>query len=171
MTQYGSAQGFIGYHSDRGHDMSNPLLSDGDRINEALLVASEWIDNIYGTAFVGYKTAGFTQDREWPRTNAYVATPPQYYNFDTAEIPVRVTNATYEAAYREVITPGSLMVDFSPVKYRSVAIYQAITVDYAQFSSAADVQKQFTIIGALLAPLLTEQGVGASNLGGGAFRK
>lgn len=164
---YGNAAYFSTYIQQRG--MEFPLDWDEDDQNAALLVASEWIDNVFGPSFTGYKTGGFEQEREWPRSAAFTNTYPQH-NFLTTDIPDRVVKATYEAAYRQLSSPGSLMVDYTPNKYKSVSIDGALSVDYAQFSSSADIQKQFAIIDSLLAPLLTLTGAGSSKLSGGSFR-
>lgn len=152
---YGNVADFEEYHEARGRTI--PGTWDDVSMEAALLVASEWIDNKYGLLFEGYKTDGFLQEREWPRQAAYTNTFPSYA-FASDEIPERVVQATYEAAFREATTPGSLNVDFTPGKYNSVSISGAIAVEYAQNLSAQDIQKQIVIIGQLLAPLLTDTG-------------
>ena len=152
---YGTATGFAEYFAARG--IALPGTLDDDAIDAALLVASEWIDHVYGPSFIGYKTDGFEQEREWPRKSAVIySTIPAYLYADTA-IPNRVLSATYEAAYRQVITPGSLEVDYTPSKYTSVTVEGAISVDYAAFSSSSEVQIQIGTIDKLLWPLLDDQ--------------
>lgn len=165
MAKYSTVTeaGFITYNEERGRTI--PGTADTDDINSALLVASEWIDNTYGDLFVGQKTAGFLQDREWPRTGAAVNDPRYGYAFSDSEIPQRVNEAVYEAAWRQLISPGSLLVDYTPRKYKSVDIDGAIAVEYTQFSSSAEIQTTYPIIDQLLGPLLRDEATYSSYSG------
>lgn len=165
---YGDKAGFESYHESRGREL--PGTWDDDVIEAALLVASEWIDNIYGAQFSGQKTGGFDQEREWPRSGAYATVPPAPHLFPDDVTPDRVIKATYEAAWRQASTPGSLQVDYTPGKYKSVSIDGAISVDYAQFSQATDIQTQIGIVDSLLWPLLNAAGAGMSSMSGGVNR-
>lgn len=179
---YGDATGFDDYFTARGKDIPGTWTTQD--IEAGLLVASEWIDGIYGSSFVGYKTGGFTQEREWPRTNATVVENVKLYTFDrssymdgpaytfgTNEIPDRVKNATYEAAFRHLTTPWSLETDYTPGKYKSVSIDGALSVEYNQINSYTEVQLQIAAVDRLLWPLLeTSIGGGTSGLSGGSFR-
>lgn len=164
---YGSDEDFVSYITSRGRDI--PGTWDDGAIDAALLVASEWIDNVYGSSFAGYKTGGFAQEREWPRAGAYTNSYPSHV-FADSDIPTRVAHATYEAAYRQLTLPGSLQVDYKPNKYKRVSVDGAISVEYAQFSSSADVQSKFSVIESLMAPLLTATGANLSPLSGGTSR-
>ena len=182
MTVYGDAAGFEDYFTARGRTVS-PLWDTAD-INAALLVASEWIDGIYGSSFVGYKTGGFTQDREWPRSNATVVENTKLYTFSrssymdgpsytfaTNEIPQRVIDATYEAAFRHLTTPWSLETDYTPGKYKSVSIEGALAVECNQIDSYTEVQLQIAAVDRLIWPLLESSlGGGMSSLSGGSSR-
>lgn len=166
---YGTATAFKTYHQERGNDV--PGTWTDETVDAALLVASDWIDGIYGPSFIGYKTDGFLQSREWPRSDAVVTTSIPHYIYDSAVIPDRVKNATYEAAYRHLVTPGSLLVDYTPGKYKSVTIEGALSVDYIQFNSAADTQIQIRAVDNLLWPLLDASSMGyGSSLSGGVSR-
>lgn len=154
---YGSAAEFETYLTQRGR----AIPAGGSVVeNAALLVASEWIDAVYGASFSGSKTgvSGVKRDqvRQWPRTGAWEST--DLYTFGTTEIPTEIKAATYEAAQRQMVTPGALSLDYTPGKYKRVAVEGAISVEYAQFSYAADIQTQFTLIDQILAPLLTANG-------------
>ncbi len=168
MTIYGDKDAFKLYHPARGRAIPSGW-SDG-MINASLLVASEWIDGIYGSSFIGYKTDGFDQLREWPRTAARVLDAIPVRIFGTTEIPIRVLNATFEAAFRDLTTPGSLQVDYTPGKYMKVSIDGALAVDYKQFSSVDEVQTQIGIVDTWLWPLL-ECGSESSSLSGGVYRE
>lgn len=148
-----SIAGFTEYHEQRGRII--PGTWDDTQIEAALLIASEWIDNIYGSLFIGQKTDGFLQEREWPRINASVLDIRYPYIFGRNEIPERITKAVYEAAWRQASNPGSLMVDYTPGKYKSVDIHGAVAVEYAQFSSSAEIQTTYPIIDSILSLLLT----------------
>ncbi len=178
---YGDATGFEAYHEARGRTI--PGTWDTDGINAALLVASEWIDGSYGPLFVGQKTDGFTQTREWPRTSATVIEKQSRYNlsptygyvasytFPDDVIPTQVENATYEAAFRQLTTPDSLEVDYTPGKYKSVTIEGALSVEYAQINSYTEVQLQIGAVDRLLWPLLDPSaGGGMSSYSGGSTR-
>lgn len=171
MTKYSTATatGFADYHEARGRTV--PGIWDTDFIDAKLLVASEYIDDTYGAAFVGYKTGGFDQEREWPRTGAVSNSFPSR-PFGTSEIPERLTNAVYEAAWREASASGSLNADFKPNKYSSVDIDGAVAVEYAaNITSAADIQVQIPVIDSLLAPLLNPWGAESlSSLSGSTSR-
>lgn len=160
MSFYGNAADFRTYHEARGRTIS-PLWH-ADFIEAGLLVGSEWIDNRFGNVFTGYPTGGFTQERQWPRTAALTNTFPEYA-ISTSEIPTRVINATYEAAYRELSEPESLNVDFTPSEYKSLKIEGAIDIEYAGINQATEVQTQITIIEQLLAPLIDPNSSGSAS--------
>lgn len=154
---YGNAAGYKAYWLERGNDQSAVLDAT---INAALLVASTWIDGIYGDSFVGHKTGGFTQADQWPRIGATVSDGnhkwKNYYTFPDNVIPDQVEHATYEAAMRQITTPGSLQPDYKPNKYKSVAISGAVSVEYAQLNNASDLTLSIGIVDTLLWPLLDE---------------
>lgn len=154
MSKYATAtvEGFTDYHEERGREL--PGTWEETAINAALFLASEWIDNVYGSSFIGQKTGGFIQPNEWPRIGAAIQDPKYGYVFPNDAIPEQVTHAVYEAAWREMVSPGSLLVDYTPGKYRRVSVDGAVSVDYAQFSSASDVQTEFPVIDQLLRWLL-----------------
>lgn len=164
MAKYVAAtiEGFTSYHEERGRII--PGTWDEEKIESSLLVGSEWIDGSYGESFSGYKTGGFLQDRQWPRTSASSNTYPIYI-FGVNEIPQILINAVYEAAYREAANPGSLLKDYTPGKYRRVSIDGALSVEYAGFSLASDIQTTFPVIDRILAPLLTSSSSFASFTG------
>lgn len=183
---YGSASGFLTYHVTRGRvipaSWTTPVIESG------LLVASEWLDSIYADSWIGTPTAGFTQVRQWPRTDAVINRAPDFnnypsrwyywfpsslpdpYTFPDNVVPDQVINATYEAAFRHLTTPESLRTDFTPYQYKSVSVDGAISVEYAQNVSAAnDIQLQIQAVSALMAPLLDPQ-KNFSGLSGGVSR-
>lgn len=152
MDYYGSVDGFKAYHLKRNNEI--PATMDDEDIESALTVASEWIDHSYGNLFVGTKTGGFLQERQWPRISATVIQGRSIYTYPTDAIPFQVEYATYEAALRQAVNPGSLQADFTPGKYKSVTIEGAVSVEYAGFTFASDAQTTYPIIQAWLADLI-----------------
>lgn len=169
MTFYGSAAAFETYHEARGRTIS---ASWTDAVIEAaLLVSSEWLDGKYSNVWSGYATDGFTQVRQWPRTTAVTNTFPQYV-FSTSEIPDNVVYATYEAAFRELTTSGSLQKDFTPSKYNKVSISGATSVEYnSAMNQSSDIQLQIPFIESLMEPLINLSSQGSfSFFSGGVSR-
>lgn len=162
MMFYGSAEGFREYHEERGREI--PATWDNDKIDSALLVASEWLDSIYGDIWIGYPKDGFEQELMWPRKDATIFNIIPPYTFEDDVIPLRVINATYEAALREATTPGSLMIDFTPSKYKSVRVEGAIQVEYNSFFSSSEIQTQLTTVQSLMAPLINPESAGSFSL-------
>lgn len=158
---YGTREGFTSYHTARGNDIGD--YSNG-AIDIALLVASEYLDGAYRTHFPGFKVDGRDQIREWPRYDAFdIENDP----IPSDTVPTEMEYATYEAALRHLATPGSLLGDFTPSKYRRVSIGGSIDVTYAMVS-AQDVQKQFPAIDRILQPITGNSGV--SQLSGAVSR-
>lgn len=115
------------------HGLSFPT-TDEAACEAALRRATSAIDNRYRPRFVGYRTKRHVQRLEWPRTGAYYYTPQagdmpfgmlggygygygygyglyEYDQITANQIPVEITDATCEAAIRELATPGILTPD------------------------------------------------------------
>jgi hypothetical protein len=163
---YGTVADFKTYHVDRGRVVSD--LWDDSVIQSALLIASEWLDDTYDSYWYGYATGGYTQERRWPRSSAYTNNTPSYV-FGINEIPQQVINATYEAAFREATSQGSLSVDFTPLKYKSVRIDGAISVDFAIANGASDTQLEIPIISRLM-NILIDSSRSSSSYSGASVR-
>lgn len=155
---YGNAADARAYWTARGYTVPVDASDDSD-VDAWLLVGSEWIDGTYRSSFGGLKVGQRAQIREWPRYDAY---DTDYYPIDAGTVPQEVINATYEAALRQGVSPGSLLVDYTPGKYSSVSIDGAISVKYDNGLSAASVQTQYMIIDQILYPVLTANGGGGS---------
>lgn len=117
MAIYGTLAAADAYHLARG----NSAWTGVDAVKTAALErGTDYIDGRYRwemksgrwrSMFPGEPTAGRSQDREWPRTGA------EDYNGNAIpddETPIEVEHATYEAALRELVSPGSLSPDFVP---------------------------------------------------------
>lgn len=161
---YGTAAGFIAYHTARGRATAIADFDDPE-IEAALLIASEWLDGKYFVNFSGYKTGQRDQIREWPRYGTF---DNEGFSLPSDAVPREVENATYEAALTQLVSPGSLSVTFTPGKYKSARVEGAVSVEFAQFSSAFDIQTQFPIIDAILAPILSGYGSNAFSAMSGA---
>lgn len=161
---YGDVAGFKVYHIARGRDVDG--MADA-AINSSLLVASEWIDATYRVGFPGEKVGKRAQVREWPRTDAYDIDDNA---IPSDEIPIEVINATYEAAYIQIEAPGSLVINWTPGKYKRVSVDGAISVEYASFMSASDIQTVFVGIDQIIAPVLSASGADFSSLSGAVSR-
>lgn len=120
---------------------------------------STYIDGTYGDRFSGLPTDGVEQERAWPRTGATA------YGSALAGdiIPLRVVNASYEAALLELRTPGSLSVVTDPakrVKRQKVDTIEREFFDPAEAEPGAIAGPVASIIDGLLAPLLEPSPVG-----------
>ena len=146
---YGTVNGYRTYCIARNNLHSNEA---DDKIQAALLVASEWLDAVYRSSFPGLKVGLRAQEREWPRTGAI-----DIYGYAISEsgVPTEIENATYEATHREIENPGSLSVDYTPTKYKSASVDGAVSVQFQQFDSAAETQIRITIVDQILGPVLT----------------
>ena len=154
---YGNVDGFKEYFTARGKVV--PEEWDNSKIESALLVSSEWLDYRFEDSWIGYKVK-FDQERSWPRQSAVVQSFP-YHVYKTDEIPEQVVKATYEAAFRELTKQGSLQVDFTPNKYKSVSVSGAISVEYNSLSYASDVQIEIPVIEDLMSVLTDSTKSGA----------
>lgn len=152
-TIYGTASGFRTYLSARGLTATNS--SDDAKVNAKLLVSSEWLDAKYANLFPGRRVLGRNQEREWPRNGA---SDIYGYSIPNNVIPTEVENATYEAAMREMNSPGGLSKDFTPSKYRRAAVSGAVSVEYAPIISSSEVQVQLQIVDEILSPILRSDG-------------
>jgi hypothetical protein len=158
MADYGTNAGFLVYHAARGNVVSQ--FNDDTKITAARLVASEWLDGKYRGLFPGTKIGGRAQVREWPRYSAYDV----YGDVIPSEaVPNEIDSAVYEATYKQLTTPGSLNVDWTPPKYKRASVDGAVSVEYVTFANAADTQTRFAVIDAILSPILTGGGIGSTS--------
>lgn len=160
---YGTAAGFQTYHTARGRDVSAYATDD---VNVALLVASEWLDGSFGYRWPGYKVGDRAQQtRDWPRSWVQ---DREGYPVSADFVPTEIENATYEAALRHLQDETVLQADYTPNRYKRVSIEGSVSAEYLSLS-AEQVQKQFPIIGQILAPLLEGNG-GVSSISSGIVR-
>ncbi|GAA2817210.1 hypothetical protein EDC40_103651 [Aminobacter aminovorans] len=149
MAGYGTNEGFTAYATAAGY-----TVPAGD-IGAARQRGSTYVDGTYGARFSGLPTGGVEQERAWPRTGATA------YGSALASdiIPVRVVNASYEAALLELQSPGSLsaVVSGSSLVKRE-KVEGAVEVEYAvsdKTDLAVAARPLVSVIDGMLAPLLT----------------
>ncbi|RJX83490.1 DnaT-like ssDNA-binding protein [Pseudomonas sp. LS-2] len=137
----------------------------GDEVAKqaALLRASVYIDGryrkqlpsgVWASLFPGLKTGGRAQAREWPRTGA--ADYEGNVLPDDA-VPIEVEYATYEAAWRELSSPGSLSPDFvasQTIKREKVGPLETEYATGTLADGAASVRPVISIIDEIIAPVL-----------------
>lgn len=157
---YGSVSAADTYHTARGN---TTWTGDDATKTIALVRASDYIDGRYryqlpsgawASMFRGTKTDGRSQDAEWPRTDA-----TDYEGEEIADdtVPTEVLNATYEAALRELVTPGILSPDFVPSEQAKREKVGPVEVEYFGTMGADGKPANRPVIPAIdeiLAPLL-----------------
>lgn len=163
---YGNVDDFKEYFTSRGKIFFETWTNE--MIESALLVSSEWLDGQYESLWIGYKV-DFKQERSWPRQSAQIQTYP-YYVYKNDEIPEQVVKAVYEACFRELTKSGSLQVDFTPNKYKSVSVDGAISVEYNDILYASESQIQMPVIQTLMSVLIDQSKGGNNPISGKASR-
>lgn len=159
---YGTLAGADSYHADRG----NAAWTGIDTVKQSALVrASAYIDGRYRlrwpsgrwvSQFSGTKAGGRAQMLEWPRNGA---TDYEDQLIPGDSVPIEVEQATYEAALRELVAPGSLSPDYSPSALVKSETVGPLKTDYAVAeASTGDSPPNRPVIPAvdeILAPVLT----------------
>ena len=151
MGGYGTDDGFTSWLASNGYAL--PVGAPTAAVLRQR--GSSYIDATYGPRFVGQPTGGFTQERAWPRTGAVAhgtAVPNDV-------VPEAVTSASYEAAYQEAVSSGSLTaVGSTAARVKREKVEGAVEVEYqSTFGSktlAEDMTVVVTSIEGLLAPYL-----------------
>lgn len=157
---YGAVAAADAYHAAR----ANAAWTGDDLAKQAALIrASVYIDGryrkllasgVWQSLFPGVKTEGRGQAREWPRTGAE---DYEGHAIPSDQVPVEVEQATYEAALRELVEPGSLSPDFvaaSTVKRQKVGPIEEEFSVAAGADGAASVRPVISIIDEMIAPVL-----------------
>lgn len=157
---YGTVAAADAYHLAR----ANAAWTGDDTAKQAaLLRASVYIDGRYrkllasGTwqsLFPGVKTEGRGQAREWPRTGAE---DYEGHAIEPDQVPVEVENATFEAALRELASPGSLSPDFvaaQTIKREKVGPLETEFAVGNGADAAGSVRPVISTIDEMIAPVL-----------------
>lgn len=156
-TIYGTLEGALAYHTARNNDawLNAPDSPDSpdDYRYAALMRGSDYIDAVYGSRYPGSRTDGRAQDRPWPRKNA---TDQEGNEIADDEVPVEIEQATYEAALRELESPGSLLPDYiAAERVRRERVEGAVEIEYSdKFQGAAGAIPVVSLIDGILEPLL-----------------
>lgn len=151
---YGSVALADAYHEARLNTAWTGVASSpADAKEAALLRASVWLDGTYGARFTGTRTDGRDQSRAWPRSGA---TDGEGLAIASDEVPDEVLQATYEAAMRELTTPGSMSPDYTPAQGVKSETVGPISVTYRDGSGSQ--LPVSTTIDNILAPLLVSRG-------------
>ena len=157
---YGTVAAADAYHAARANAA---WVGEEPAKQAALLRASVYIDGryrkllasgVWQSLFPGVKTEGRGQAREWPRTGAE---DYEGHAIPSDQVPVEVEQATYEAALRELVEPGSPSPDFvaaSTVKRQKVGPIEEEFSVAAGADGAASVRPVISIIDEMIAPVL-----------------
>lgn len=159
---YGSVSDADAYHEARGN---SGWTGDNTAKEVALLRGSEYVDYSFRARFPGWKAGLREQTREWPRTWAYDI---EDNAIASDVVPVEVEHAAYEAALRELEEPGALTPDYTASEQAKREKVGPIEVEYAGAVGVSSVRPIITIIGGILAPVLT--GGPASSIAGRSAR-
>lgn len=128
MAGYGDNAGFTAYAAAAGY-----VFADGttDDQKTASRQRGSLVIDRYEPRFSGTRAGGFAQERAWPRTGATTYCGEAI----GADIPAAIVNASYEAAFLELVSPGSL----SPVVTGATTVKREkvgqIEVEYSTSSS------------------------------------
>lgn len=145
MANYGTEAGFAAYSGTVG---VTPVTG---AVLPALVRASAYIDGRYGAKFPGTPAGGYAQELAWPRTGA---TTREGFGVPADVVPPSIERATYEAAFRELASPGSLAPDYVAAQAVKREKVDVIETEYAVSGSATDVTPVVGIIDGILAGLL-----------------
>lgn len=156
---YGTVAAADAYHAAR----ANSAWAGTEQAKQAALIrASAYIDGKYQqqnscgrweSMFSGVKTGGRTQELQWPRTGA---TDNEGAAILSTEVPAEIERATYEAALREIVAPGSLSPDYvasEAIKRQKVDVLE-IEYQAPSDSGAVPTRPVITVVDELVAPLL-----------------
>jgi len=150
MAAYGTKEAFVQYATDHGYVI--PEGATDAQIAAAMLRGSLVIDG-YEAKFSGGRSGGYSQSRVWPRTGAVAyygqAIPPD-------AIPQPIIDASYEASFLELVTPGSLSPVVTGTSIAKREKVGELEVEYAvsSRSSTADMVAAATPVVTIIEGLL-----------------
>lgn len=140
------------YHADR-----NNADWSGTNINKqaALIRGTTFVDGVFGDRFPGNRTYRRSQGLSWPRYPAYDSEG----NFISSDVlPKEYVQACFEAAVRELVTPGVLSPDIIAGERLTVETIGPLTFEYALPQGSTDIRTIATLIHEILKPILTDLG-------------
>lgn len=150
MAGYGTDEDFQAYAEGAGQTVPTAGLAALRQRGSA------YIDGLYGARFSGVPTAGVQQERAWPRSGATAFCQ----SIASDLVPLRVEQASYEAALIEARSPGSLSIVVDPskrVKRQKVEGIEREFFDPGAGLDGSSIGPVSSVIDGLLAPLLTPE--------------
>lgn len=147
---YGSVADCAAYAAARG--LAFPASPEA-AAEAALRRATAFIDGKRGR-FPGFRRMARAQALEWPRIGASDAAG-NAVPFDA--IPSEIVKATFEAAIREIATPGSMAPDQTPAIRRKRVKAGPVETETEYAGGGFNVATSFSMIESLLAGLLGAQ--------------
>lgn len=152
MAGYGTDDGFTTWLSANGY-----TLPDGAPTAAVLCErGSAYIDASYGSRFVRTPTDP-AQEREWPRKDATIFGAA----IASTDTPQRIIQASYQAAWIEASSPGTLSVVVDPakrVKRQKVDVIEREFFEPGEGAGGVSSAPVSSAIEGLLAPLLLHVG-------------
>lgn len=145
---YGTLAGALAYHADRGNVA---WVSSSDPLRTAALVRATMFVDSYRSRFPGYKAARRAQTLEWPRFDAYDAAGE---HIASDAVPIEIEHATYEAALRELASPGSLAPDLTPGVRRKKVKAGPVETETEYAGGGFNAAKSYSVIEGILSGLL-----------------
>ncbi len=145
------------YHTARG----NAAWAGDDAVKEAAIIrASAYLTGSY--SWQGYKVNARAQRMAWPRTGVYDG---DGYSVPSNAVPDEIEQACTEIALRELITPGAMTPDYTPMDRVKSEKVDVIAVEYDLSAEGADSARPILLsVRDLIGPLLA-QGIGSSIAG------
>lgn len=150
---YDTAANADAYFADRGIDTWTGAAADKE---EALIRGADYIDNFYHGRWLGLRTYE-TQSMDWPRS---WVTDVDGYAIDQDEIPTRLKEANYEAAYLILIGSETLEPTIDRRETRKRVKAGPVEVD-TEYSAGSSRRKDYTQIHDKLKSLLQGGGSGS----------
>jgi len=139
------------FTDELNHFEAATLSGGTDDKEEALRLATQYLDNTYGYRFKGRKMS-LGQSLEWPR--AYVETRDGF-GLPSDEIPQKLLDACAELALRHLTETDGLMPDLSESgSVEQTMIKVGPITDMTKFAGSNSPVKKFRIVDMLLSDLL-----------------
>ena len=140
------------YHTAHGNPAAWSSASDADK-EEALRLATQYIDVVYGRRFSGTKLAA-TQALRWPRNGVY---DDEGQLLDNDSIPVRVEQATAELALRQ-LGADLLPDEAEPGDIKKEKVKVGSIVEETEYVGGKSQTARFSKVELLLADLIGSSG-------------
>lgn len=162
MAGYGDDAGFTAWLADYGYALPSGSPTPAVLRNRG----SQYIDAVYGSRFLG-SVVDAAQERQWPREGAIV----NGKLLPSDIVPTAVINASYQAAWQEATSPGSLSAVGSSsgaVKRVKVGQIEKEYVGAKSDGTALSITPLISIVDGMLGPFLRDEsllGIGIWSVG------